>query len=84
MKYIGNYNNYPIYISNRLNKKYSTQVGHKFIHFGDKRYEHYFDKMGYYSHLNHNDDNRRRLYYKRHGKYAKPGTAKYFSHNILW
>lgn len=48
------------------NKKYSVWVVKdgvfKRINFGDKKYEHYYDRIGKYSHLNHLDDERRRLY----------------------
>ena len=53
--------------SNIKNKKYSviTPKGKK-IHFGDKRYEQYEDKvLGIYSKLNHFDKERRKNYLKR-------------------
>jgi hypothetical protein len=77
---------YIIKPSTRKNKKYDAfnKEGKKIASFGDKRYQHYFDKIGYYSDLNHLDKERKRLYYARHGKEAKKGTPKYFSHNILW
>lgn len=82
----GKYKGYPIYISDRLNKKYYAVLnnGSK-IHFGDSRYQHYFDKIGYYSHLNHYDLNRRNLYKKRHdnNRHIKY-TPGWFSDNILW
>lgn len=84
MEYIGNYKGYDIYLSTRKDKKYMAKVGNKFIHFGQIGYEHYHDKMGYYKILNHNDKERRRLYYLRHGKEAIKGSPKWFSHNVLW
>ena len=71
------------------NKKYSVYVqskqgGTKLIHFGDSRYGQYKDKIGYYSHLDHNDPKRRKSYYARHGKATSKDTAKYWSHKILW
>ena len=83
---------YKIMKSKRKNKKYSVYVpsnnkrGYKIIHFGDSRYQQYKDKtpLKLYTHLNHNDKKRRKLYYNRHGKYAKKDTAKYFSHKYLW
>ena len=54
------------------------------VHFGDNRYNQFRDKIGLYSDLDHNDEKRRDLYYKRHGRTAKKDTAKYFSHKYLW
>lgn len=78
------WNNYKIEVSDRKNKKYYALVNGKKIHFGDKRYQHYYDILGIYNNLNHYDKKRRDNYYNRHGKNAKIGSAKYFSHNILW
>jgi hypothetical protein len=76
---------YEIKVSNRKNKKYMVKVGNKWVHFGDRRYQHYRDStpLKAFSKLDHGDDKRRELYYKRHGK-AKPLSAKYFSHKYLW
>jgi len=52
--------------------------------FGDNRYKNYFDKIGHYSKLNHYDEKRKQLYYKRHGKTADFESAKWFSHKFLW
>ena len=47
---------YKPFKSKAKNKKYSVYVkGGKLIHFGDKRYGQYKDKIGLYSHLDHND-----------------------------
>ena len=56
------------------------------IDFGDNRYQQYKDKIGIYSHLDHNDKERRKRYYDRHGdKNTKnKESAKYWSHKILW
>ena len=46
---------YKPFKSKAKNKKYSVYVkGGKLIHFGDKRYGQYKDKIGLYSHLDHN------------------------------
>ena len=71
------------------NKKYSVYVKNekgkpKLIHFGSALHQHYKDKIGEYSHLDHNDKKRRALYYARHGKATSKDTAKYFSHKYLW
>ena len=46
---------YKPFKSKAKNKKYSVYVKQnsktKLIHFGDKRYKHYKDKIGLYSHL---------------------------------
>ncbi len=66
-------------------KKYRAILPNgKHVDFSDNRYQHHFDKIGMYSNLNHNDDNRKRLYYARHGKEAEKYSSKYFSHKYLW
>lgn len=57
--------------------------------FGDNRYQHYKDKIGFYSSLDHKDKKRRENYYKRHGAAKEPKTIedftpKWFSHKYLW
>jgi len=79
---------YTPFVSKAKNKKYSVYVlkdgKKKLIHFGDKRYQHFKDKLGHYSNLDHNDPQRRKRYYSRHGKATSKDTAKYWSHRILW
>ena len=79
---------YKPFVSSAKNKKYSVYVksgeGRRLIHFGDKRYEHYRDKLGHYSSKNHLDKTRRKAYYARHGPAPDKNTAKYWSHKILW
>ena len=73
--------------SKRKDKKYDVYRSNKFIaSFGGNpsKYSHYKDKIGLYSHLDTNDDERRRLYFARHGKKALKGSARYFSHTYLW
>lgn len=72
--------------SRRKHKKYDVFTkDRKYItSFGDERYGQFKDRIGHYTHLNHNDKSRRELYYKRHGKEAKKNSAKYFSHKYLW
>ena len=53
---------YKPFVSKAKNKKYSVYVksssgGKKLIHFGDKRYQHYKDKLGHYSSKDHKDAN---------------------------
>jgi hypothetical protein len=58
----------------------------KKIAFGDQRYEQYKDSTGLnlYSNLNHLDENRRNLYYRRHNKNYPKYSADYFSKKYLW
>lgn len=70
--------------STRKNKKYMVEVDGRTIHFGSRTHQHYKDKIGMYSHLDHNDKERRRLYYARHGKEADKYSPKWFSHRFLW
>ena len=57
------------FVSKSKNKKYSVYVmkdgKKKLIHFGSTKYEHYFDKIGKYSKLNHGDKERRKNYLSR-------------------
>jgi hypothetical protein len=80
---------YSPFVSKARHKKYSVYVKGandkpKLIHFGDKRYEHYKDKLGHYKHLDHGDKQRRKNYYSRHGEATSKDSAKYWSHKILW
>lgn len=71
--------------SKRKNKKYDVYKNGKYlVSFGDKRYQQYKDKIGYYSELDHLDEKRRLRYYQRHGKDAVVESAKWFSHKYLW
>lgn len=79
---------YKPFKSTARNKKYSVYViknGKKrLIHFGDRRYQQYNDKLGNYTHLDHLDKKRKASYYARHGKANDKNSAKYWSHKILW
>jgi len=69
-------------------KKYSVYVmkdgKKKLIHFGDRRYGQFKDKIGHYKHLDHGDEKRKKSYYARHGKATDRNSAKYFAHRYLW
>jgi hypothetical protein len=66
-------------------KKYDAYKGDKYLtSFGDNRYSQYHDKIGHYSKLDNKDENRKKLYYKRHGKVADFESAKWFAHKFLW
>jgi len=76
--------------SNLKFKKYAVYVlkdgKRRLIHFGDARYQQYKDKIGLYSHLDHNDKKRRKHYYSRHGgkNIKDKSRPKYWSHKKLW
>ncbi len=72
--------------SKRKGKKYDVykKNGDYITSFGARGYEHYKDKIGYYRSWNHGDENRRRLYYARHGRTLDQGSSKYFSNKYLW
>ena len=78
-------------------KKYAVYVmrgGKKvLIHFGDSSMEHFKDKLGVWSHLDHNDKQRRKNYRNRSGGIRnKSGEltannknyANYWARRILW
>jgi len=76
---------FDFYISDRKHKKYMVKVENKWIHFGDKRYEHYKDQLGSYSHLDHMNPKRRKNYKKRHENTRhKKYSASWFADQILW
>tara|TARA_R110000772_G_scaffold11572_4_gene36104 strand:+ start:10193 stop:10468 length:276 start_codon:yes stop_codon:yes gene_type:complete len=85
---------YKPFPSKAKNKKYSVYVkGDKIIHFGDKRYQHFKDKIGDYKSLDHNDPVRRKSYLARaKGIKNKQGeltwkdknTANYWAVRVLW
>lgn len=79
---------YQPFVSTSAAKKYSVYVmkngRRRLIHFGQKGYQQYHDKLGHYSNLDHNDKKRRDLYYKRHGQTTDKSSAKYYSHKYLW
>ena len=83
--YIGMYDNTPIYISDKENKKYYALVGNRKVYFGDTNYQQYKDIFGYYKYLDHLDKSRRDAYYKRHvNDVNNYGHAGYFAARILW
>lgn len=79
---------YQIYVSTRKNKKYDVYDGDKYItSFGDSRMEHYRDKLGHYSHLNHNDKKRRDAFknrFKRLIATNNKNKGTYWSAKYLW
>lgn len=75
------------------NKKLRVVVNGKRIDFGDSRYQHFKDRTGLWSQLDHNDKKRRANYRARaKGALKKDGTPAYLdpsqpawhSYHILW
>ena len=85
---------YAFQKSTRKNKKYMVNYDHKWIHFGDTRYDQYEDKaLGLYKDQNHYDKKRRASYLKRakgikdkNGKltYLNKTSPNYYSVKYLW
>lgn len=82
-----NIKGYTIKVSTRKNKKYDVYKDDKYItSFGDKRYQHYKDLIGYYKNLDHNDKKRRDNYRLRHknDNIDNPNYAGYWAYHFLW
>jgi hypothetical protein len=77
---------YKPVVSSRKEKKYMVLTKNGIVHFGARGMGQFRDKLGHYSHLDHNDKKRRENYYKRHGErnLKDKERAKYWSHTILW
>jgi hypothetical protein len=79
---------YQPFPSKAKHKKYSVYVlkdgKRQLVHFGDSRYGQFRDTLGHYAHADHNDPERRRLYYARHGRTRDKNTAKYWAGKVLW
>lgn len=85
-----------INFSHRKGKKYDVSeikfdpvfkqyVKDYILSFGASAYQQYFDKLGGYSELNHLNEKRKELYYKRHGSDNNNiYSAKFYSHKLLW
>jgi hypothetical protein len=63
------------------------------IHFGNRNYQQYHDKLGHYSNLDHGDNTRRQSYLARAKgiknkdgslTYKDKNSANYYSINYLW
>tara|TARA_R110000868_G_scaffold175436_1_gene412475 strand:+ start:94 stop:360 length:267 start_codon:yes stop_codon:yes gene_type:complete len=74
--------------SNTEHKKYDVydvKTDKKITSFGDRRYNHFNDKIGYYDHLNTNDIARRKLFKTRHEKNRHVyQSAAWFADRFLW
>jgi hypothetical protein len=70
------------YVAVLMNDETGRQVK---VPFGDKRYQQYHDKIGYWKELDHGDTQRRRLYRIRHaGEEKKKYSPGWFAWNYLW
>lgn len=74
--------------SRRRGKKYDVYYkdGRYITSFGSLKHQHYYDHIGAYDYLNHNDPNRRRLYRLRHknDNYNDPNYPSFYSWHFLW
>lgn len=78
--------------SHLKNKKYDAILENKKtnkikrVSFGAINYQQFKDKvpLKLYSHLDHNDIERKKRYYKRHNKDYPKFSADYFSKKYLW
>ena len=81
-------NGFDYQLSQRKNKKLKVFVNGKWLHFGDKRYDHYYDKTGLLpKSMNHKDEKRRHNYLQRAaglGGVNDPNSANYHAMRILW
>ena len=85
---------YEYFLSERSDKKLKVKVNGKWIHFGQKNFEHFRDKTGLLDKkLNHEDDIRRFNYRARASKIKDksgrltvddPESANYHAFRILW
>jgi hypothetical protein len=87
-------NGFTYSLSDKPNKKLKVIVDGKVIHFGDSRYEHFFDSTKLLpTKLNHGDEKRRKEYLARASKIKDkdgnltvndPTSANYHSVRVLW
>jgi hypothetical protein len=93
------YKQYEIFFDKNItpeSKKYSVHVADgKLIHFGQRNMQHWHDSTGVnkWSHLNHNDLNRKKSYLARakgiknakgEATYLDKNTPNYYSVKYLW
>jgi hypothetical protein len=77
------YKKYDVYILTNKNKlKY-------LLSYGDNRYQHFYDYLKKWSHLNHNNEERRKNYRRRHSAMSgkniyNPSKAAFWSYWFLW
>jgi hypothetical protein len=79
---------YNIYVSTRKGKKYDVYKDNKYVcSFGARDMEHYKDRLGYYSHLDHNDPVRRQAFKNRFRRLISrndKSSGIYWADKYLW
>jgi hypothetical protein len=74
--------------SQNENKKYDVYYNNKkILSFGDRNYQHYYDRFGDFKDLNHKDEKRRESYKKRSegiGNLDDPFSSNFWSYYFLW
>lgn len=74
-------------VSDKKNKKYDVYLSNSnkyLFSYGNTNYQHFYDKLGYYKNLNHNDTERQRLFFLRHKHTNNIYSAKFFAAYFLW
>lgn len=81
-------NGYDYQLSNRKYKKLKVCVDGIWVHFGDNRYDHYYDRTGLLPKvMNHRDEKRRISYLRRAMSQANsddPHSGTYHAVRLLW
>jgi len=86
-------NDYIVFKKGKFPYKYTAKVyfngkleKHKTVHFGHQDYQQYKDSvpLGLYKKFDHNDEERRDRYYKRHNKDYPKYSKDWFSKKFLW
>lgn len=79
---------YDIFVSKRKNKKYDVYKDGKYIlSFGQRNMQHYRDKIGHFSNLDHNDKQRLANFKNRFRQLIAKNdknSAMYWSDKYLW
>lgn len=86
-KIMVNSEKYIVKPSSSPNKKYDVfKDNKKILSFGARDYQHYYDKLGHYSNLNHHNEQRRDNYRKRHQhtNINNVNSPAYWALRILW
>jgi len=84
------YRGYPIFLSDKPDKKYYAVVRSvksnrlNKIYFGDTSSYHYHDVIGYYKSLDHLDESRRKNFKSRQVYRNLVGSAAWFADKLLW
>jgi hypothetical protein len=75
----------PSKTENKKYDVYDVKTDKKIASFGDKRYNHYHDRIGHYSYLDTHNEARKKLYKMRHEKDRHNyQSAGWFADRFLW